>query len=227
MTVGACLLTLTGCATGDRTLAFINPSPNESAGASASTTSPSLHSGPQVAIGSCATVNTQAAAGRPAETQDATDLMIAKPRLGKADFGPNDPGVTVITADQGGNINLYEKRFFGAESGAMRWAVDGYCNSACTMVLGTGRVCATPRAQFGFHAGHSFLLRWKFMLPEATYQMYQRYPDDVKAWVNAHHAMDGFRMTMMRQPEVASYVPTCAASTRKKRIDGAIAKPLR
>ena len=76
-------------------------------------TSPSLHSGPQVAIGSYATVNTQAAAGRPAETQDATDLMIAKPRLGKADFGPNDPGVTVITADQGGNINLYEKRFFG------------------------------------------------------------------------------------------------------------------
>ena len=46
-------------------------------------------------------------------------------------------------------------------------------------------------------------------------QMDQRYPDDVKAWVNAHHAMDGFRMTMMRQPEVASYVPTCAASTRK------------
>jgi hypothetical protein len=214
MTVAACLLTLTGCETGDRTLAFIHPSPSEIAGAKASAASPSLHSDPQAGIGSYTMANAQAAVGRPAEAQDSTDPKIAKPRLGKADFGPNDPGVTVITADQGGNINLYEKRFFGAESGDMRWVVDGYCNSACTMVLGTGRVCATPRAQFGFHAGHSFFLRWKFMLPEATYQMYQRYPDDVKAWVNAHHAMGGFRMTMMRQPEVASYVPTCAASTR-------------
>lgn len=138
MTVAACLLTLTGCETGDRTLAFIHASPSESAWANASTASPSLHSGPQAAIGSYTT---------------------GKPRLGKADFGPNDPGVTVITADQGGNINLYEKRFFGAESGDMRWVVDGYCNSACTMVLGTGRVCATRRAQFGFHA------RWTSAIP--------------------------------------------------------------
>src|SRR5450759_659709 len=71
----------------------------------------------------------------------------------EADFGLDDPGVTVITADKGGSIPLYERKFFGVGTENTRWVVDGYCNSACTMVLGTGRVCATPRAQFNFHAG--------------------------------------------------------------------------
>jgi len=39
--------------------------------------------------------------------------------------------------------------------------------------------------------------------------MYQHYPDDVKAWVNAHRAMDQITLTTMRQPEVATYVPSC------------------
>src|SRR5438876_1146666 len=72
----------------------------------------------------------------------------------EADFGLDDPGVTVITADEGGSIPSYERKFFGAGADNTRWVVDGYCNSACTMVLGTGRVCATPRAQFSFHAGY-------------------------------------------------------------------------
>ncbi len=29
---------------------------------------------------------------------------------------------------------------------------------------------------------------WKVITPQWTYQMYQRYPDDVKTWVDAHHA---------------------------------------
>jgi hypothetical protein len=130
----------------------------------------------------------------------------------EADFGPGDPGVTVIANNEGGLISSYETAFFGAGSGNRLWAVDGHCNSACTMVLGTGRVCATPRAQFGFHAGYNSLLLFAVIAPQATYQMYEHYPDDVKAWVDAHHAMDQIGMTMMRQPEVATYVPTCKGS---------------
>jgi hypothetical protein len=128
----------------------------------------------------------------------------------QADFGLEDPGVTVITADEGGSIPSYESRFFGAGTDNTRWVVDGYCNSACTMVLGTGRVCATPRAQFNFHGGYyKYFGHWNVITPQWTYQMYQHYPDDVKSWVDAHHAMDQIRLTTMRQPEVATYVPSC------------------
>jgi hypothetical protein len=127
-----------------------------------------------------------------------------------ADFGLADAGVAVITADGGGSIPLYERRFFGAATENTRWVVDGKCYSACTMVLGTGRVCATRRAQFGFHAGYyNYLGFWKVITPEWTHQMYQSYPDNVKAWVDAHRAMDQVDLTTMRQPEVATYVPRC------------------
>jgi hypothetical protein len=62
------------------------------------------------------------------------------------------------------------------------------------MVLGTGRVCATPRARFNFHAGYyKYFGYWNVITPQWTYQMYQHYPDDVKSWVDAHHAMDQIR----------------------------------
>ena len=138
------------------------------------------------------------------------DLSRGERDFRETNFGLDDPGVTVITSDEGGNISTYESKFFGAGNDNTRWVVDGYCNSACTMVLGTGRVCATPRAQFSFHAGYyEYFVFWKVIKPQPTYQMYQHYPDDVKNWVDAHHAMDQIALTMMRQPEVATYVPSC------------------
>lgn len=93
----------------------------------------------------------------------------------EASFGPDDPGVTLITADEGGNIDRYDSMFFGPESDTTRWAIDGYCNSACTMVLGTGRVCATPRAQFGFHAGYyKLFVFWKVINPKLTHPALSR-----------------------------------------------------
>ena len=127
--------------------------------------------------------------------------------FGQADFGLGDPGVVVISSDQGGDINRYERKYFGAANDNIRWVVDGDCNSACTMVLGTGRICATPRAQFGFHAGYTYYAFFKVVVPRFTYQMYRHYPDDVKDWVDRKHAMDQVAMTMMRQPEVSTYVP--------------------
>jgi hypothetical protein len=84
------------------------------------------------------------------------------------------------------------------------------------MVLGTGRVCATPRARFGFHAGYKHLVYRKVIVSQSTNQMYQHYPDNVKDWVNAHHAMDQITMTIMRQPEVATYVRSSRRRTAGK-----------
>jgi hypothetical protein len=147
------------------------------------------------------------------------DLSPGERDYREADFGLDDPGVTVITADKGGSIPSYERKFFGAGTENTRWVVDGYCNSACTMVLGTGRVCATPRAQFNFHAGYyKYFGSWNVITPQWTNQMYQHYPDDVKAWVNAHRAMDQITLTTMRQPDVATYVPSCRERATGKAV---------
>jgi hypothetical protein len=79
---------------------------------------------------------------------------------------------------------------------------------ACTMVSELAGMC-TSRAQFGFHAGYAhYASFFKVVAPRSTYQTYRHYPDDVK-WVDRHRAMDQLTMTMMRQPEVSSYVPSC------------------
>jgi hypothetical protein len=48
--------------------------------------------------------------------------------------------------------------------------------------------------------------------------MYRRYPDDVKSWVDSHHAMDQITMTMMRQPEVAICVSSCRRRVAGKAV---------
>ena len=193
--VAACLLLLSGCAASE-------------------TTAPSLDlrqsKGTLDATGSMAGV----IAIEPTDSVDPNqdDLKLGEQNFRQANFSLNDPDVIVIRADQGGNINSYERKYFAAANDNVRWVVDGYCNSACTMVLGTGRVCATPRAQFGFHAGYAhYALLFKVAVPQFTYQMYRHYPDDVKYWVDRHRAMNQLTITMMRQPEVSSYVPSCRA----------------
>ena len=191
--VAACLLLLSGCAASDTTTPSLDPRKSKST---------------LDATGSMAGV----IAIEPGDSVDPNqdDLKLGEQNFHQANFGLDDPGVIVIRADQGGSINSYERKYFAAANDNVRWAVDGYCNSACTMVLGTGRVCATPRAQFGFHAGYAhYALFFKVAVPQFTYQMYRHYPDDVKYWVDRHRAMNQLTLTMMRQPEVSSYVPSC------------------
>ena len=189
----ACLLLLSGC------------------GAS-NTTTPSLaHRQNKSTLDATGSIAANTIIARnPADSENSKQDELGEQNYRQADFGLDDPGVIVIRADQGGNINSYERKYFAAANDNVRWVVDGYCNSACTMVLGTGRVCATPHAQFGFHAGYAhYALFFKVAVPQFTYQMYRHYADDVKYWVDRHRAMDQLTMTMMRQPEVSSYVPSC------------------
>jgi hypothetical protein len=191
----ACLLLLSGCGASNTVTSPLDPRPGKSA---------------LDAKGSTAVDPLIARSPADSENSNQDDLKSGEQNFRQADFGLDDPGVIVIRADQGGSINRYERRYFAAANDNVRWVVDGYCNSACTMVLGTGRVCATPRAQFGFHAGYAqYALFFKVAVPQFTYQMYRHYPDEVKYWVDSHRAMNQLTMTMMRQPEVSSYVPSC------------------
>ena len=60
-----------------------------------------------------------------------------------------------IVDDPGGRIGTYVERYEGMRSSGERVIIDGYCASACTIVLGTiphDRICVTSRARLGFHA---------------------------------------------------------------------------
>src|SRR5258706_15790982 len=56
----------------------------------------------------------------------------------QANFGLQGPGVTAITADEGGSIPSFESRFFGEGTDNTPWVGGCYCNSARTVVLGKG-----------------------------------------------------------------------------------------
>src|ERR1700687_4797194 len=64
-----------------------------------------------------------------------------------------------IHDDPGGRIDRYLQRFAKLRHSGERIIVDGTCNSACTLLLGTiqhSRICVTARASLGFHAAWVF-----------------------------------------------------------------------
>ena len=80
-------------------------------------------------------------------------------------------------------------------------------------------MCHTARSIWFSRWFNEFLVFWKVIKPQAAYQMYRRYPDEVKIWVDSRHAMDQITMTMMRQPEMAIYVTSC----RRRAVGKAVA----
>jgi hypothetical protein len=93
-----------------------------------------------------------------------------------------------IAADPGGRIGAYLDRYQGVRSSGEMVIIDGYCASACTIVLGTvahDKICVTTRARLGFHAA------WdpgsngrKITNPEATQTLYSMYPSEIRRWID-------------------------------------------
>src|SRR6266516_3123201 len=60
-----------------------------------------------------------------------------------------------IQDDPGGRIDRYLEKFAKLRDSHEQVIVDGTCNSACTLLLGTiprNKICMTKRAALGFHA---------------------------------------------------------------------------
>ena len=95
-----------------------------------------------------------------------------------------------IAEDRGGQIGHYLQSFAALRSSGEHVVVDGNCLSACTLVLGLiprDRICATPRARFGFHAA------WMpdadgrpVTSPMGTQALWNIYPVAVRHWINRH-----------------------------------------
>jgi len=120
-----------------------------------------------------------------------------------------------IAEDRGGQIGRYLQTFAAVRASGERVVIDGNCLSACTLILGVvprSRICATPRARFGFHAawmpddaGRPVTSRM------GTQALWEVYPASVRRWINAHGGLTR-RMIFMQGPALAGIVPSCAGS---------------
>lgn len=98
---------------------------------------------------------------------------------------------TVIRDHPGGNpFELYEE-FLNTPG---RFIVDGNCFSACTLVVATGRACATPRGEFFVHQARSVKTHKPSRL--ATGFMFSLYPPRMQHLLGSLDAL-------MRLPEGA------------------------
>src|SRR3981081_3912271 len=67
--------------------------------------------------------------------------------------------VVRILGDRGGRIETYVDKYQGVRSSGEMVIIDGFCASACTIVLGSvshDKICVTARAKLGFHAAWDF-----------------------------------------------------------------------
>ena len=97
--------------------------------------------------------------------------------------------VVRIADDRGGRIGTYLDKYHSLRSSGDTVVIDGYCASACTIVLGLiprDKICVTSRANLGFHAawdldgkGH------EVVNPGATRMLYSMYPFLVRRWIAA------------------------------------------
>src|ERR1700687_4032478 len=128
-----------------------------------------------------------------------------------AGIGTSDAAVR-IGEDVGGRIGTYVDKFQGLRSSGEMVIIDGFCASACTIVLGSvphDRICVTSRARLGFHAA------WdpgsngrKIINTEATQSLYLMYPIEVRRWIDQRGGLTP-RMIFLGGRELAALYRPC------------------
>jgi len=123
----------------------------------------------------------------------------------------------LISEDRGGQIGQYMQAFAALRSSGENVVVDGNCFSACTLLLGLiprERVCATPRARFGFHAA------WMpdengrpVTSPMGTQALWNIYPNKVRSWIGRNGGLSR-KMIFLQGSELSHIIPSCGATTR-------------
>jgi hypothetical protein len=130
----------------------------------------------------------------------ATCILAAAALLVKAD-GP------------GGRIGDYVVRYQALRAANDRIIIDGYCASACTIVLGAipqNRICVTPRAELLFHGAydagphHSRLSN-----RAATESLYSMYPAKVQRWIDRHGGLNR-RGVLLKGRALAAMYRSCS-----------------
>jgi hypothetical protein len=123
-----------------------------------------------------------------------------------------------IAEDRGGQIGHYLQAFATLRSSGENVVIDGNCFSACTLVLGLipkSRVCATPRARFGFHAAWMPDVDGRPVTsPMGTQALWNIYPSSVKRWINRNGGLSR-KMIYMQGRDMRGIVSDCGQTTRR------------
>jgi hypothetical protein len=127
-----------------------------------------------------------------------------------AGIGASDAAMRIVE-DGGGRIGAYVDKYQGVRGSGEMVIIDGYCASACTIVLGTvphDKICVTSRARLGFHAawdpgsnGH------KITNPEATHTLYSMYPFEVRRWIDQRGGLTPHMIFLSGRELAAMYRP--------------------
>lgn len=131
---------------------------------------------------------------------------------------PSASATMRIAEDRGGQIGHYMRTFAQARSTGERVIIDGNCLSACTLVLGLvprDRICATPRARFGFHAAWMPDAYGRPITSEVgTQALWDMYPPRVRSWITRNGGLSR-QMIFLQGRALAGIVPSCDAPTRR------------
>jgi hypothetical protein len=118
----------------------------------------------------------------------------------------------IITADPGGPISHYERRYALLRATGENVVIDGACFSACTLVLGLvppDRVCVTPRARLGFHAAwFPDMAGGRIISPAHTRKLQAAYPAPVRRWIARRGGLST-RTIILEGRELRAIVPIC------------------
>ena len=119
--------------------------------------------------------------------------------------------VVRIVEDRGGRIETYVDKYQGVRSSGEMVIIDGFCASACTIVLGAvahDKICVTSRAKLGFHAA------WdpgsngrRISNPEATQTLYSMYPFEVRRWIDQRGGLTPHMIFLGGRQLAAMYRP--------------------
>jgi hypothetical protein len=127
-----------------------------------------------------------------------------------AGTGASDAAVRIVD-DPGGWIGTYVDRYEGVRASGEKVIIDGYCASACTIVLGViphDRICVTPRARLAFHAAWGPGYRGQRIANyEATQRLYSMYPFEVRRWIDQRGGLNSHVIVLSGRELAAMYRP--------------------
>src|SRR5712664_40811 len=118
----------------------------------------------------------------------------------------------LITEDRGGRIGAYMDKYQGLRSSGETVVIDGFCASACTIILAAvphDKICVTSYANLGFHAAWDFGPKGRTITNrEATQMLYSMYPSPIRRWIAQRGGLTS-QMIYLRGKQLARMYKPC------------------
>ena len=134
------------------------------------------------------------------------------------------PATIRIQDDRGGRIDKYLQRFAKLRDSGESIVVDGTCNSACTLLVGTiprRRICVTERASLGFHAAWVFDEDGNQVQSRGwTNVLWRNYPPNIRDWITRNGGLTR-RMIFLHGDELNVMYPLCTNPVTGPNLVGA------